>query len=253
MADDWQWPGGAKAAVSLSYDDGNGNNLDQAIPDLEKAGFRGTFYLTISRGDMRARVAEWKAAFERGHEIGNHTLNHRCRAEPYLRSGKPVPAWLDVPLESLTPEMIEEEVSGAAGWINEHIGLDADRTFCHPCGALAIGDPPDEGSYDRAIRRHHFAARTTARVVNDPRTLSFLRIGAFGCSGNDGNALVVPCEKALDTQGWAVLYFHGVGGPSQETTRTAHQAIVSRLQSSDFWVAPVKTVARYIQQRRGLA
>ena len=31
----WQWPDEAEGAVSLRYDDGNENNLDQAMPDLD--------------------------------------------------------------------------------------------------------------------------------------------------------------------------------------------------------------------------
>ena len=39
------WPNGARAAVSLTYDDGLNSQLDCALPQLEAAGFRATFFL----------------------------------------------------------------------------------------------------------------------------------------------------------------------------------------------------------------
>src|SRR5438309_1207125 len=107
-----RWPGDAKFAVSLSYDDGYDSQLDLAIPDLEASFFRGTFYLTINNEPpVLNRTEEWRQAFLRGHEIGSHTYNHPCReaigSEP--------------PLENYTPEAIREEVLTAAAWLNTHI------------------------------------------------------------------------------------------------------------------------------------
>jgi len=246
----WQWPNHARAAVSLTYDDGNENNLDQAIPDLEAAGFRATFYLTTGSKVMQGRVADWKAAHERGHEIGNHTVHHWCRAEPYRNRDGGVPAWLTHSLEQVSPEEIATEITTAAEWIEQNIGPDPDRTFAHPCGALAIGEVPDEASYDAAIARHHFAARTCSTVVNDPRTVEFLRIGAFGGQGDSASPLIAHCEAALASGGWVVFIFHGIGGPSHTFEREAHQDLVAYLKAGDFWVAPVKTVGRFIEAGR---
>jgi peptidoglycan/xylan/chitin deacetylase (PgdA/CDA1 family) len=40
------WPNGSVAAVSLTYDDGLASHLDNARPQLERFGFKGTFFLT---------------------------------------------------------------------------------------------------------------------------------------------------------------------------------------------------------------
>jgi len=47
--------------------------------------------------------------------------------------------------------------------------------------------------------------------------------------------------------------FHGVGGPTHTFERAAHQAVVAHLQGHDYWVAPLKTVARFVRagQRAG--
>ena len=73
----FRWPGGARAAVALTYDDGVDAHLDHAMPDLEAAGLRGTFYVPGNSASLRKRMEEWRAAARRGHELGNHTLFHQ--------------------------------------------------------------------------------------------------------------------------------------------------------------------------------
>ena len=49
------WPDGAQAAVSLRYDDAIKSQLDNAIPALNKSGFKGTFNLVLSSDQIRLR------------------------------------------------------------------------------------------------------------------------------------------------------------------------------------------------------
>lgn len=72
------WLNGAKAAVSLAYDDALDSQLDTAIPALDKTGLKASFYLTLSSDVVKRRMAEWRAAAVRGHELANHTLFHQC-------------------------------------------------------------------------------------------------------------------------------------------------------------------------------
>ena len=76
-----EWPGGAEAAVVLTYDDGIDSHLDVALPDLQEAGLRGTFYVSGFSSSLRSRMAEWRRLAELGHEIGNHTLFHPCLSD----------------------------------------------------------------------------------------------------------------------------------------------------------------------------
>ncbi|HET9869654.1 MAG TPA: polysaccharide deacetylase family protein, partial [bacterium] len=64
---------GHKAAVSLTFDDSDPSHLDVAIPELERRGLRGTFFLIANRTD---RKAEWRKAYQAGQELGNHSLDH---------------------------------------------------------------------------------------------------------------------------------------------------------------------------------
>jgi peptidoglycan/xylan/chitin deacetylase (PgdA/CDA1 family) len=69
---------GYKAAVSLTYDDGDPIHLDIVIPEMQKRQMRGTFFLIAGK---LIRPDEWKAAAKAGMEIGNHTMTHRHVSE----------------------------------------------------------------------------------------------------------------------------------------------------------------------------
>ena len=245
----WTWPEGRRAAVSLSYDDGHPDNLDHAVPDLEERGFLGTFYLTTNRERMRERADDWRAAFQRGHEIGNHTVRHPARADDYLPN---LPDWLppELWLENYSPADIMREVDDAAVWLNENIGLDPFRTFANPCCASAIGKVPDEGSYYAAIRRHHFAARTGGNRTNDPRAMDLLRIRSYGFTEPTAEELTEYCEDAFNTGGWTVFMFHSIDGPSHNTRREVHRNLLGYLRDNSYWVASVREVARYVLDQR---
>ena len=72
------WPEGHRAAVSLTYDDAiAASDLDVAIPHLDRARLRATFFL-MGKAMSVADVPRWRAAAASGHELGNHTVNHPC-------------------------------------------------------------------------------------------------------------------------------------------------------------------------------
>jgi len=236
----WNWPREAQAAISLSYDDGMDSGLDHAIPDLEDAGFRGTFYLATGYWRVEARKADWRNAFLNGHEIGNHTVRHPCRGSMHAHN-----------LETYTPQLIQEEIRDAYAWLNQHIGLDNDRTLAYPCGHLAIGNPPDEDSFLSAVRAYHSAARLAAGGINDPALVARnpLRIKAAVIGfphGKEVEPFIEYCEQTAKLRGWGVIVFHGVGDEWYTTERVVHQRLIEYLKDKRFWVAPVKEVAMHI-------
>jgi peptidoglycan/xylan/chitin deacetylase (PgdA/CDA1 family) len=240
MTHTWNWPGGAEAAVSLSYDDGMESGLDHAIPDLEQAGFRGTFYLKTSYWQVRARKADWRNAFLNGHEIGNHTVHHPCRGAGHKYN-----------LETYTPNRIRREIHVANAWLDRHIGVDTYRTFAYPCGHYSIGNPPDEESFLSAVGAHHFAARLAAGGINDPTLVARgpLMIKGEVTSyphGREVEPFIDYCERAVKQRGWGVIVFHGVGDQWLTTERVVHQQLIEHLRDKRFWVAPVREVARHI-------
>lgn len=246
----WPWPDGAKAAISLGYDDGEPDNLDQAIPDLEEAGFRGSFYLHLARGDVQARAKDWQAAHQRGHEIGNHTWHHNGRVDLYGGVRHP---FITKPLEEYTQAEMTAEIGRAADWLDEHIGSDPDRSFTYPCCHVTLGQPPDRRAYAAAVATRCRFARTGAVnvvAINDPLTVDLSLIQTIYFRENTLDQFSDAIRQSLRTGGWGCLGLHGVGGRNHTTERGVHQALLRELGRQPVWVAPVKTVAAWIEAHR---
>ena len=64
---------GKKCAVVLTYDDALNVHLDNVVPALDSLNLKGTFYLSGYFPGCRNRLADWKVAAQRGHELANHT------------------------------------------------------------------------------------------------------------------------------------------------------------------------------------
>jgi len=89
-----RWRGNRQAAFSITADDSTHCHLDYVIPMLDAAGLHGSFFVNPGNGSpgaiganghvgnngffsFTARRDEWQAAADRGHELANHTMNHR--------------------------------------------------------------------------------------------------------------------------------------------------------------------------------
>ena len=70
------WPKGKKMAISLTFDDGRGSQVNGGTALLDKYGVKATLY--VMPNAIEKNVALWKKAAENGHEIGNHSSLHPC-------------------------------------------------------------------------------------------------------------------------------------------------------------------------------
>jgi peptidoglycan/xylan/chitin deacetylase (PgdA/CDA1 family) len=242
-----KWPNGAGAAVSLTYDDGRMNHLDLAIPDLELFKFRGTFYLTHDNPYVELSVDRWRAAYSRGHEIGNHSYNHPSREE----------------LSGYDANDILAEVGYGALWLKRIIGPDPDRSFAYPGGELAIGaGNNDKDSFTSAISRYHKVARAAGGPPNDPLKvrlpITILSASLFDTpNGFRLDDLRNYCELARRHGHWAIIMFHDVIAPdddppgANQISQNVHRQFLGYLRLEPFWVAPVQEVANYIFRHSG--
>ncbi len=74
----FRWPGGKRAALSLSFDDARSSQIDIGLALLAGYGIKVTFYVLVP--EVQRRLDGWKSAVAYGHEIGNHSLHHPCTA-----------------------------------------------------------------------------------------------------------------------------------------------------------------------------
>jgi len=71
-----EWPEHKKAVIVPTYDDALLSQLDNAVPQLQEAGFKATFFLTA---DLNYNtIPRWRALSQQGFELGNHTIFHPC-------------------------------------------------------------------------------------------------------------------------------------------------------------------------------
>src|SRR4051812_25588334 len=109
------WPNGARAALSLSFDDARVSQVDVGLPHLDALGVKASFYVTIST--MNQRLDAWKRAVAAGHEIGNHSLTHPCSGN-YEWARKNA-------LEDYTIDRISQDIEQAGDEIHRLLGVRA--------------------------------------------------------------------------------------------------------------------------------
>ncbi len=103
--DSFKWANGEKIAISLSYEDALDSQLDNALPSLNKHNFRASFYLLLTYSTISERLSDWRKVASQGHELGNHSIFHPCRASLLERE------WVEPHknLDNYSVEQIREE------------------------------------------------------------------------------------------------------------------------------------------------
>ena len=228
------WP---KGYVSLTYDDGLASQLDIAAPQLEEAGFRGTFYLTWN--NMKDRAAEWAGLATRGHELGNHTVSHPCD------------------LRRETVESLETtEIDPMERWLSQVQGANRSRDFAYPCDVtdLGPGGPNRQAdTYARALRNAGILrARTSEGPPNSlrwtedaPYRLQALALGYDAKTERDVQDYIA---EAANEGRWAILVLHqiGPGKPGDGSISPyAHEQLLSMIKQMRVPCGTVESAIRY--------
>ncbi len=238
----FEWPNGARYAVSLTYDDAIPTDLKNAVPALDKAGLHGTFFLCCSAFKSDTALQAWLPVAKAGHELGSHSLLHPCGKS----KGLPEPPG---GLEAYDLVKMEKELKESQTRL---VGLGvrpAGETFAYPCGDTWVGE--ERQSYVPIVHKLFKAARGVMGSVADPYTVDLMNVPAVGGDKN-GDALRSWVEQAESSGGWVVFVFHGVGGDYLTTKLEAHQALLDYLKSAEglAWIAPFGEVADWVKKHR---
>lgn len=231
------WPGGAQAAVSLTYDDGYDSQLRNAVPLLDDLGFKATFFLTVA--NIEARVDDWAALSRKGHEIGNHTLTHPCMLKDYS-----------------TERFVREQIAPTERYFDSHFEGAKPRSYAYPCGYEGLGRGTNVarvGEYVDALKPNFLAARTVSGPPNDPRNVMRQRYFLNGYEPTydvDNREMALRyVRKAMRDGHWAVLVFHEVVDRRKaagDTNIAVHRDILEGLARLPVWCAPMRTVFGYV-------
>ena len=240
-----QW-NGKKCAVVLTYDDALNVHLDNVIPSLDSAGFKGTFYIIGESPVLANRMAEWRIAAKNGHELGNHTLTHPCDGRLEGRS------WVssENDLSRYSVDRVIKEIR-VTNTLLQAIDGKTERSFAFPCGDTKI----DTVNFYDTVQHEFAGARGVKSSFQTLNEIDLNDIDCFAINGQSGAYMIDLVKKAMETHTLLVFLFHGVGGEHNiNVSVEAHSQLVHFLKQheNEIWVAPMVDVANYIKENQTL-
>lgn len=242
----FSWPDGAKAAVSLAYDDTLASQLDIALPALNAQGLKASFYLQLSVPLLTRRLSDWRAAAAQGHELGNHTLFHQCSAS------KPGRSWVaaDNDLDNISAVQLVQQIRLANAMLFAIDGK-TERTFTAPCGdGLAGGQPYLPLIYDDFVA---IKAKTGA-IVADMAQLNVHAVEVIAPVGSSGAELIALVKQAAQHGTMVNFTFHGVGGDHLSVSAEAHAELLAYLAANRdlYWTDTFLNIMRYVRAQQAV-
>jgi peptidoglycan/xylan/chitin deacetylase (PgdA/CDA1 family) len=231
-----RWPGDARGAVSLTYDDGYDSHLDHARPALARHGLRASFFVTVD--NIEARLTDWQSLARQGHEIGNHTKSHPCALSGYDQTS-----------------FAAREIVPAEQFLDRHFGA-YPRCFAYPCGFPVLGHgSANQGRtrYLDAIEPYFLAARTVNGLPNDPAEVLRRRYLLNGYEptydADRADTAKTYLEQTMARGHWGVLVFHEVLPRRRgegDTSIAVHDEILDWISRQRLWCAPMREVFNHI-------
>lgn len=238
-----QWPNGARAALSLSFDDARPSQLDFGLPALAAHDAKATFYVTVQA--MKLRLEDWKRPVAAGHEIGNHTMNHPCSGNFEWMRREHI-------LESWTLDRIEADILAAGKEIQSSLGFTA-WTFAYPCGQKFVGRGAATQSYVPLIDKLFLIGRgfndTTA---NDPAYFDPAQTLGVDMDMKSFDDLKPQIDAAIERGAWLVLVGHDVGKlqTRQTTLVDTIDAICRYCRENGVWLDTVFAIGSHLAGSR---
>lgn len=208
---------GKDCAASFTFDDGLKDNYTIAAPELEKRGWRGTFWLNCSKipgeekgSDSRMTWDDILDLHERGHEMSNHGWAHRKLTK--------------IPYEDAVRE-IEKNDSA----IFAHTGV-RPVTYCYAYNAKND---------------------TILALASKGRVGTRIRQYAFG-GGAPDEQLRKRMDDAIRKRDWAIWMTHGIAkGYDHFKDVSRYPAFLDYVKEREnsIWVGTFREVAAYIAER----
>lgn len=214
-----KYQGNRNAAISFTFDDGDEEHASLVAPELEKRGFRGTFWIigrTTDSGDPERPRASWsqlRKMAENGHEISNHSWSH----------GK---------LVLMTPQEISREIAMNDSAIEHNVGV-RPVTFCYPFNATTPILEKLASANRVGTRLHQFATGQQNNKATPEKLQGWIEdiIAAGDWGVTMGHGINVGYDKWYDPQVlWDMFDY-------------------VKSKEKDIWVATFRDVAAYREQR----
>lgn len=240
----FRWPNGARAAVSLSFDDARVSQIDTGLALLNRQHVKVTFF--VQAENIHKRLDGWRKAVADGHEIGNHSNTHPCTANySFSRTNA---------LEDYTLEMLATQLDRANAEIENLLGVKP-RTFAYPCGQKFVGRGLDVRSYVPLVAERFLVGRGYLdESANDPQVCDLAQAMGTPFDDIDFDQMKSHVEEAAKEGRWVIFVGHEIGKRGYRVTDTAAlEALCEYLKdpAHEVWFATVADIGEYIRQQRG--
>ena len=241
--EDFQWPRGKRAAISLTFDDARQSQFTQGLPILDEYGTKATFYV-VPR-NLNGKVDAWKKAATNGHEIGNHTLKHPCSGNfPFID---------DRALEDYTLDKMQHELVEANNIIESLLGV-RPVSFAYPCGQKFVGRGRNLKSYVPLVAENFLTGRGWMdEWANDPAFCDMANLMAMELDGKNFEQVKQLIDRTLTDGGWLIFCGHDIGEGGRQTTYSSTiKALCEYAQdpANGIWFDTVQAVANHIIKQR---
>ncbi len=237
------WPKGKKMAISLTFDDARGSQATKGAPLLDEYDVKGTFYLVPSAA--KGQLEGWKKAVAKGHEMGNHSLNHACSGNFVWSREKA--------LENYTMDKMRSELLEAGKQIETLLGVKA-VSYAYPCGHTFIGRGKNTQSFVPLISELFVSGRGWLdEAPVDPAYCDMAQLTGMEMDGKDFDQILPIIEAARKSGQWLVLAGHETSDSGPQTTRLSmlrKLCAYAKDPANDIWIAPVGEIAVYVNEAR---
>jgi hypothetical protein len=205
---------GKSAAFSMEFDDSMETQTDFAIPEMNKRGLVGTFFVNPGQDRYKRRLKTWEEVCPKyGHELANHTLHHTGAAN-YEEADREIGGSADI-IWKLYPNQSKLRPFLGGGGTTWSISREQWRELM-----------------DKYLL---FRGPSRAGIADDRET----------------NRPVVQAREALEKGQWGLVGFHGVGGQWISTSQKAFLEMLDFLvENKDrLWTGTTGDVYRYTTER----
>jgi hypothetical protein len=208
---DWA---GFPAAVTYSFDDNDGSQLTY-YEQMKAIGGRYTFFLVTQNFGVAISDARWKAIYEDGNEIGNHTTNHSCGTS---------------------------NIDGANTAIQTTFGR-APSTLAAPNGDTSCtGQAPGRVFLNRGV--------TPASPVKPNDNSNPYQLNCYiPATGQAASAYNSNIDSALSQKGWVIYVIHGINPGTSHTFQPVSwdglKGAIEYAKSKNVWIDTLENIGAY--------
>ncbi|MDA3799623.1 MAG: polysaccharide deacetylase family protein [Kiritimatiellae bacterium] len=212
-----KWKDGKQAVFMLEFDDSCVTHVKNAIPELQKRGMVGTFYINPGNGPFKNQENAWENEIPAtGMEYGNHTFTHKG---------------------VLTKEEFDKEAKQCNDTINKCFSQRNKRRL------ISFGRPG--GVPWEISNEENSAVLKKYDLVERPAFFGY----PFHVKTKDEMLQLV--DKALDKGEMGHHDFHGVGGDWLSTPMDMFIALLDKLETNKdrLWITDPISYHKYLTER----